>query len=349
MTPARSLTRSLGFLSDEERVPERGAAALARVRAVLRTRGENVTGLFEAANLLALVMFHARRVQDAVEVSRRSIERGQRLAAEPGRESLLFHTLQPQINLLRIEGFAGDPDVALAGLSGLDDLASGRRARVGDLKFDEDAIAAADAAGLPLRRLAAAVRTVDTCKILWRRGRTDELLEFAATDGTGRVPASAGPTHGREAPWLVRPLEVPTRTPPTTPLGFIRLLHIADAAVAAGEWALAGRTVSELAEARTVLTRFRFLSPLTPARCLASLAESALRLGAEEVALEVGAEAAAIADHEGDRLLGHQLAALLDGGEPADPPPDLDSVSPDDLQHTVTELFFRLAEKGSPR
>src|SRR5260370_15751059 len=98
-----AMTSRFGFLSDEERVAD-GASAVPRVRRAMALDG--TADLFGAANLLAQAHLHARRVDDAAEVSLRAVECGQRMAARPGRAALLFHVLRPQVTLLRIESLA---------------------------------------------------------------------------------------------------------------------------------------------------------------------------------------------------------------------------------------------------
>jgi hypothetical protein len=333
-----------GFLSDEERFAERGAAAAARVRRVMALDG--TANLFSAANLLAQAHLQACRVDDAAEVSRHAIECAQRLAARPGRTSLLFHILRPQVTLLRIEGFAGDPDRALAGLAGLDDLAAGRAALVGDLKFDDDAIEAVRQAGYPLPALAGTVRMVDTCKILLRNGRDDELLAFAARYSSGLGG------HAAEAPWLVRPLDLPPPDPYDLPglpldlarLGFAQAVHVA----AAADPRAAGRIIRGLTQVRDLLNNGPWLSDLTPTRCVVSLAECASRVGLLGIVRTLALEARADAAGAGDQLLAREADALLKG-LPRPDPASFDTApadGPEGLDATTAALLDLLDEKG---
>jgi hypothetical protein len=371
------MSSRFGFLSDEERA-ERGPAAVARVRRALA--GGDASQLFHAAHLLALALFHARRTAEAAEVTRCAVECGRRLAAPAGQAGQLFHTLRPQLDLLAFEGLVGDPDAALAGLSGLDDLAAGRGGQVGDVLFDDEAVGAAIAAGFPLPAVAGAARMVDTCKILLRHGRHDELLAFAgryAAAGTDAAPATAGPAgsavpsrtspptdrprgglphlrpgHAAEAPWLVCPLDLPTPDPDEllalprdrARLGFARALHTA----AAAEPRAARRLVRELTRVRDLLNTGPWLSELTPVRCLLSLAETAARLGLDGIVHTLALEARVDAASAGDRLLAAEADALL-RGRPRPVPQAFDLTpedGPESFDDAVAAVVERLAERG---
>jgi hypothetical protein len=375
-----------GFLSDEERLAERGPAAVTRVRRALARGG--TAQLFRAAHLLSLALYHARRLEAAAEVSRSAVDCGRRIAARPGQAAQMFHVLRPQIDLLCIEGRVGDPDLALAGLSGLDDLAAGRPAQVGAVTFDELAVSAALEAGYPLPAVAGTARMVDTCKILLRHGRHAELLAFAERYplGGGLVGELCGgglarecqaeehvtasvliphdlstlatcapvlpPGHAAEAPWLVCPLDLPTPDPrdlPDLPRDQARLgFAQAVHTAAAADPPAAGRLVRGLTQVRDLLNAGPWLSELTPVRCMLSLAETAARLGLDGIVRTLALEARADAACAGDRLLAAEADALLKGlPRPAPEPFDLTpEAGPDSFDAVAAAVLERLAEWG---
>jgi len=195
----------LGFLSDEMRSCDTDHMSLRRVTALLARPASDVRSTFIAGNLTALLLFRARRLDDARALCQALIRYA--LAEHGGSRwpELAAYALQPEINLLRIEGYCGDIGAALGGLAQLDCLAQGMPAQFTALVLDESATAAVIAAGFDLGGLARNILVAETSKILWRRGR-HELLRERCADFRRRWPqlaATGGPAHASEAPWLL--------------------------------------------------------------------------------------------------------------------------------------------------
>ncbi len=203
--PRASALEWLGFLSDEMRSCDTDHMSLRRVTALLARPASDVRSTFIAGNLTALLLFRARRLDDARALCQALIRYA--LAEHGGSRwpELAAYALQPEINLLRIEGYCGDIGAALGGLAQLGCLAQGMPAQFTALVLDESATAAVIAAGFDLGGLARNILVVETSKILWRRGQ-HELLRERCADFLRRWPrlaATGGPAHASEAPWLL--------------------------------------------------------------------------------------------------------------------------------------------------
>lgn len=213
----------LGFLSDEERVPQNESAAVDRALGLLsRPADDDPEPLFVAANLIALVHFrlgrpeHARalcRAETAYARSRVHDGRG------PHTAKVAALALQPQVNLVRIEGYAGGLDRALAGLAALERIADGQRVQTQDIDWWPEDLADDPALARRIRALARNIRVSDTCRILHRRARPD-LLAPAAARFAERWPTlvAHGIQHAAETPGCSapRPPGPPGRPPSPT-------------------------------------------------------------------------------------------------------------------------------------
>lgn len=311
-------SRWLSFLADDMRVPHRGRTALAQVRKLFQH--EDPVKDFVACNLLTLLLFRHGNTAIAQALCRAEIVAGNK------NQCFKIYALQAQVNLLRIEGLAGDPDAALAALSGLEPVADGRPAQLPELEIDERCLDPLSHRGAHrIRELARAVRVVDTCKILWRHDRRDELVA-QAREFMCRWPdlrAGAEPHHAGEADWLVgapdrAPLTLEAGTDalglPARRLQFIRSLHEAAILADAGERDTARKMAVELLNP-AARPPGPYMSAVTPARWLGSLADTLLRTDAHEEAAEALLEAEGIARQAGDGVLRSQLRRLM-GKEP---------------------------------
>ncbi|WP_147450803.1 hypothetical protein [Streptomyces hoynatensis] len=352
----------LGFLSDVQRPPAMGAAALREAAALLA--GSRPQDLFRACNLLALVHFRtgsahrARRLcldQIACALAHRGRPRWPRLAAL---------ALQPQINLIRLKGYAPDRvDEALRDLAALEPLTFGRGVRLPDLSFGEDtARQLTESAGLDLD-LVRNVLVHDTCGILWRHRLDDRLLAEAARLAAlwPESPAHTRVQHAAEAPWLVDALARP-EVPATAldgarnaagRLAYVRLLHVADHAAQAGQRDRATRLVETLSANRAALAG-PFASPLTPLRWLGSLARTAERLQRPDLAHGLLRELAGRPELPADRALHRLVRQGLGDREPPRTPdgaaaPPGGAAAPPTVEELTEEAEDRLAALAAAR
>lgn len=308
-----------GFLADEARPPAT-AVMLAWVDGLLaRVPGDE--DLFTAANLLALAVFRAGDVGLARRISHEEIGYAARRRADG--PVYLMYALQPQINLLRIDGHGAEPESALEGLDRLGRLASGLPVELPELGISAEQIVRLDEAKLPVRRVARTTHVVDTCKILFRHRAWTRLAETGAAL-LARYPEirETGPHHAVEAQWLGAPT---AQSPPDERalddksrsagyLAFLKLIHHT------AHLADLGRKDDAADQARRLLARRdvldgRFASPLTPVRWRASLADSLVRVGRPDLArpvLEDIREASA-ADPPLQRGVAERLGLAPDG------------------------------------
>jgi hypothetical protein len=283
-----------GFLADEARPPA-AAVMLSWVHGLL-SRPPNDEDLFIAANLLALAVFRVGDVDLARRISHEEI--GYALRREADGPVYLLYALQPQINLLRMDGHGEDPDGGLDGLDRLAHLASGLGVELPALSISAEQITRLDEAELPVRRVARTTHVVDTCKILYRHRRWDRLAE-AGAKLLARYPDihGTGPHHAFEALWLGAPAE---QSPPgeqaldggpgpAAHLAFLQLTHHTAHLADLGRRDEAVRRATRMLARRDILDG-RFSSPLTPLRWRASLADSLLRAGRPDLAEPVLAE-----------------------------------------------------------
>ncbi|NUR58372.1 MAG: hypothetical protein HOV87_06720 [Catenulispora sp.] len=262
----------------------------------LLARPPDDESLFIAANLIALVAFRTGDVGLARRISQEEI--GYALRRQADGPVYLMYALQPQINLLRIDGYGSDPDGALDGLGSLARLASGLGMELPELSISMEQVARLDAAGLPVRRVARTTHIVDTCKILYRHRLWERLAE-AGTALLARYPdvRGTGPHHAAEALWLGAAAQQP---PPdanaldgapvqAVRLAFLQLMHHTAHLADLGRREEAVRQAASLL-ARADILDGSFTSPMTPLRWRASLADSLLRAGRMDLAEPVLSE-----------------------------------------------------------
>ncbi|MEV4612763.1 hypothetical protein AB0K43_09185 [Kitasatospora sp. NPDC049258] len=338
----------LGHLSDEERVLQDEAAAVERARGLLaRPTDEDPEPLFVAANLIALVHFRLGELEQARALCRAETAHGRRRASGGSPAKLAALALQPQVNLVRIEGYAGDLDRALAALAALERIADGLPARTADLDWWPQDLAADPALARRIRALARNVRVSDTCKILYRRARAD-LLAPAAARFTARWPALAaqGIQHAAETPWLLGteeaeppgPAALTDPDPMARRLAVVRTLHLTAHAAERGERQRVVDLAGPLVEAVGSLPG-PWASPLTVPRWWAVLGAALQRADRERqgrILLR-----AALAEARGDAPL--VRGVLLRLGEPAPPRPS----APAGLDKVTRQLHAALAPQRS--
>jgi hypothetical protein len=277
-----------GFLTDEARPPAPGVL-LGWVDGLL-ARPPADEDLFVAANLIALVAFRAGDVRLARDISHAEIAYALRREAD-GPEYLMY-ALQPQINLLRIDGSGPDPGAALRGLARMGRLASGLPVDFPALGFSAERIDRLDRAGQPVRRVARTTHVVETCKILARHRRWEDL----AAAGSALLAAypdlgETGPHHAAEALWLGAAADqsppseaaLDGRAVPAVRAAFVQLTHHT------AHLADIGAHDDAVARGMRLLARWdvldgRFSAPTTPLRWRASLADSVLRAGRRDLA-----------------------------------------------------------------
>ncbi|GHJ50627.1 hypothetical protein Cs7R123_79690 [Catellatospora sp. TT07R-123] len=195
-------SRWLGYLSDESRV----TATVPRLCDKVERRLSEITctaQVFEAANLFALMLFRAGMTDDARTVCHAELAFALRRRGRSDWPETVAFAVQPQINLLRLDGYAGDHH---RGLRGLQELAEISRTRGGALP-DAD-ISSPDWAVVPdwnlLRNTIRDVVIADTCKVTHRRSTAAALLEAAAVlRAHWPLSSHSGAQHAYEAPYLV--------------------------------------------------------------------------------------------------------------------------------------------------
>jgi hypothetical protein len=189
-------TARWAFLSPEDTVICREPAELMR-RLTDGFTMDTEEDAFVAANRLALEAFRSRERDLAAQVCELEIGYACSRLASGGDERMAMFGLQPVINLIRLNGYAGDLDLARSGLAGLEAIADGESLRLCGLELTEPP-------GPRLRALARNNCLVETAKIFWRRGLPDELVSSCARL-VAKWPQSTakGPFHAAEAAWLV--------------------------------------------------------------------------------------------------------------------------------------------------
>ncbi|MFJ1707215.1 hypothetical protein [Kitasatospora sp. NPDC088346] len=317
----------LGFLSDEERVPQDEAAAVDRALGLLsRPADDDPEPLFVAANLIALVHFRLGRPEHARSLCRAETAYARGRVHDgrgPHTAKIAALALQPQVNLVRIEGYAGGLDRALAGLAALERIADGLRVQTQDIDWWPEDLADDPSLARRIRALARNIRVSDTCRILHRRARPD-LLAAEAARFTARWPALAaqGIQHAAETPWLLGagtagppgPAALTDPDPMARRLAVVRTLHLAAHAAEHGRSERAAELAEALVDAVGGLPG-PWASPLTVPRWWAVLGATLQRAGRERqgrILLR-----AALAESRGDAPLVRGI--LLRLGEPAPP------------------------------
>lgn len=289
-TRATAITARWAFLAPEDTVICREPAELMRRLAEGFSSGDQMAA-FVAANRLALEAFRSRERDLAAEVCRLEID----YASEQLRSGDDWQTamlgLQPVINLIRLNGYAGELGAAREGLAALEAIADGARASFGGLTLDGDQAPR-------VRALARNNCLVETAKIFWRRGEVDEM-----TAGCARLAAKwpqstqRGPFHAAEAGWLTAgtAADLPAGGALRRIAGLHVLARLADSAGGSGH--AAGLADELLDGRREALTK----PPAAAARDLAVLGESLAVLGRS-------------ADATGCLALAHASASQVDPG-----------------------------------
>lgn len=314
----------LGFLADEARPPAPGVM-LAWVDGLL-ARPPQDEDLFVAANLIALVVFRAGDVGLAREISHAEIRYA--LRRESDGPVYLMYALQPQINLLRIDGYGADPGEALESLGRIERLASGLAVDFPALGFSTERINRLDKAEQPVRRVARTTQVVETCKILYRHRRWQQLAEtgvalLAAYPDLGETE----PHHAAEALWLGAAADqsppseavLDGRSVPAVRAAFVHLMHHT------AHLADIGAHDEAVAQGMRLLARWdvlegRFSSPTTPLRWRAVLADCVLRGGRRDLAGPVLEDV--FGESAGDQVLHQGVAERLGVPVAAEPAVD---------------------------
>ena len=199
--------------------------------------------VFVAANRLALEAFRGGERDLATEICQLEIRYAAAKLADGGVQAALLG-LQPVINLIRLNGYAGDFGLAWRGLAGLEAIADGQATCIAGFSLGP---------GQPVavRALARNNCLVETPKILWRRNRGDDMVA-SGRRLLAKWPRSAvsGPLHSAEAPWLTGAEDAMRAAGLPAPPALRRLcaLHALEQAVPGSE-ALAGELFASRAEA----------------------------------------------------------------------------------------------------
>jgi hypothetical protein len=191
----------LGFLSPEDVVVWRDPRELMdRLTAGFAADDE---AAFVAANRLALEAFRAGEATAATAVCRAEIDYAASAIGRDFRPRTALLGMQPVINLIRLNGYTADLSLARRGLAGLERLADGAPLRLFGLDLTGEVLASMGGAAPALRGLARNNCLVETAKILWRRGRRDEMLhECRRLRRKWPDTSATGPYHAVEAEWL---------------------------------------------------------------------------------------------------------------------------------------------------
>ncbi|HWH01944.1 MAG TPA: hypothetical protein VNV66_22110 [Pilimelia sp.] len=293
----------LGFLSPEDVVVWREPHTLAACLA--RGFGGDDLAAYTAANRLALEAFRCGDAALAADVCDREIRYAADALARGGNPRLALLGLQPVINLIRLHGYAADLELARRGLGDLERIADGHPTRILGLTLSADRLDQLGADVAAVRALARNNCLMETAKILWRRGRRDELLA-ACRRLRRKWPASltTGPFHAAEAEWLCDATAPAASDLPEPPLlRRIRLLHRVARQAGTGE---AAEIAARLFARRAAACRAK---PATAvARDLASLGDALLRCGDTSRGRACLAEA-----HAAARAVDPALANLIRG------------------------------------
>jgi hypothetical protein len=311
-----------GFLSDEHRLAQGAAGLLLRAATLLKDCG--TAEVFAAANLLALVAFRAGRVDDAKHLCRREIAHALTQRGTVDWPTYVQFALQPQVNLLRIQGYTGQFGEALVGLAQLSPIGDGKGADLPEFSVDEDVVQRLVCQGTRIDTVARNVVIHDTCKILWRHRRHNDLLTESnrLVELWGQVDQRGTVQHAAEAPWLVDALARPEiridllehRSSRVRRVTYVRLLHLVAHRTAAGQIS-AARTLAMTLSHRRDAFKGTFASPTTPLRWLAYLAQSLMLLGLTGAALSILREVSRASETATDPHLDNVVRALQ-GREP---------------------------------
>lgn len=213
------------FLSDEPRLQVTVNGLSAAVDAALGTADLDPAQLFISANRLALMLYRLGDTEKAAALCRAEIAAALRHPSEPAIVSL---ALDPQVNLLRLAGAAGEIALVRDGFAALQGVVSGRTVDLPDLRWNAAFLAGCDR--LTRVRLLATVRNavvVDPCKIYFRAGETAALLAYAQhCQSLWPGAVAAGVHHAAEAPFLVDPSRDPIPPDSDHDLQQVRLWHI---------------------------------------------------------------------------------------------------------------------------
>jgi hypothetical protein len=191
----------LGFLVDDEWVPVRAPNLELRSFEHALQRSPRTENLLAVCNRIALFLFRQGLGNESREVCRSQIACA--LRAEPSRSShLAKYGLQAQVNLLRLEGYAGAPERALAGYRILERLAAGEPAELPDVPVSHSTVWSTHER---LQKTARDVAIADVCKILWRRSLTERLSVEAARLVHTYPPGARTPLHAAVASSVIQP------------------------------------------------------------------------------------------------------------------------------------------------
>jgi hypothetical protein len=359
--PEKGAPQWLGFLSDEMRSCDKYSVSVRKIAARLNQPASDIESTFVAANLTALLLFRSRQRDEARDICDRAIAFALAHRSHQRWPEFALLALQPEVNLLRIDGYAGDLATASEGLRQLDQLSSGRPAEFGAFALDGATIDAIRRRGFDLPGFARNVLVAETCKIFWRRGRPQALLPLCA--GFERrwpdLILAGGPAHAREAPWLIGVQAEPATTAGTASgaglaglpvrlrrAEYVCRLHAAAHLALSGQAEMARQSCLEMLGCRARL-RGSFVSPVTPIRWDAALADTLIRCGMAE-------EARGLIVSALNRLAGYSDPALqqglyeracLAGAEPGQPQPADPGSAAAELSRQRRRLAGRLSEQ----
>lgn len=344
--------RRLDYLSDGERVTGTYASHSIRVRRVLSETELNISKVFGAANLHALRLFRLGEVQRATDLCKAEIACSQRNFDRP---TISILGLDPQVNLIRIEGFVGDAKKAVTNFQLLKQLLDGKSVCLPNLAWQAETLESCprDTQIRVLGFVRNAI-VVDTCKILLRRNLWDDLREQAEGFKILWPRAIAnGLHHPVEVPYIVDPAiqDVPPLEFDNGHLGarrsFIQILHLAGFYADEGDTAQAITLIKKIEMAWEYVSQ-NDLSPSTLGRWQVNLAQTYRRIGQYDKAQEMLIESWSIAKEIADEELARQALMI---GISTDPlgtestfPENQDLIRSDalDLCQTIEETLEKI-------
>lgn len=302
-----------GFLAPEDPVPWRAPEDLMR-RMAGGFAAVDDKPAFVAANRLALEAFRGGERDLSAGICQLEIDYAAAKLRDGGDMQTALLGLQPVINLIRLNGYAGDLDLAQEGLAGLEAIADGRPACIAGFPLTGGQPA-------PVQALARNNCLVETPKILWRRHREEEML-VSSHRLLAKWPRSAvsGPLHAAEAPWLtgVRdPGQIPGLPAPPA-LRRICALHVLEQVVTPDAGTLAGELFAGRDQALAK-------PPAAAARDLACLGHALACLGRDTDAVTCLAQAHAAARTDDPALANRIRREWLKLAGPSAVPPELDA------------------------
>jgi hypothetical protein len=189
-----------GLLAAEDVVVWREPAELFRRLSAGLTDSSSDQDAFAAANRLSLEAFRCGASALATAICQAEISyAAARLRRGHHAWTALFG-LQPVVNLIRLNGYAGDLGLAREALIGLEDIAGGQPVLLLGLKLSPELLSAIGPAHRRMIQFAIANCVTETAKILWRRRLYDELIgESGRLMDKWPQTAVTGPFHAAEA------------------------------------------------------------------------------------------------------------------------------------------------------